>query len=228
MRSLILRAVAAIVLLAFSTSTAVMAQVPSVPPSAPKQTSDSDWTTPPPYSRPPGWTPGGAPTPGANASAEGGPGGVLVEVRTDDARTRIDRVLTGQSIPVCLAPCRKVLDRNSIYVIEGDGIRPSSQFLLPDDRTELTLDVRAGSTGRMLGGGLLIAGGLSVGYVGLLYWATGSVVNATSGNLTGQDGSHTKNSGLAMMSIGIPLAVVGLYLALTSQTKVVSSTGASF
>src|SRR4029077_1973154 len=88
-----------------------------------------------PYAPPGGYAYPGAP-PQAWGSPYGVPGGrlVYVELRSDDPRTRIDRVVGGARVPACFAPCQKMLETNSLYVIEGDGICATSQFMLLGDR----------------------------------------------------------------------------------------------
>jgi hypothetical protein len=171
---------------------------------------------PPPRELPPG--------------APSGTGGVLVELHTDDPNTRIDRVVGNATTPVCFAPCRKRLDRNNLYVIEGDGLRSTSQFLLPDDHDQVTLDVHAGSSARLAGGVVLMIGGGIVSYIGLLVWEVGTL----SHGLASYSNGDTRNSrsvadtGLVMMAIGIPATILGIYFAATTHTSVVSSSGATF
>ncbi len=174
-----------------------------------------------PFPSPGNWTyPAAAPA----------PGGVYVEMRSDNPNTRIDQVHGGASIPICAVPCRKVLGRDGVYVIQGDGMRATSNFVLPDDRQELTLDVKAGSTARLAGGVVLMAGGGAVSYLGLIFWSLGStqnslgMVNGTGGN----EGSAQVSAGSTMLLVGIPAVLIGLYVVLTTHTHVTSSTGATF
>jgi hypothetical protein len=41
-------------------------------------------------------------------------------------------------------------------------------------------------------------------------------------------GADQRNTGLVMMGIGLPACLIGLYIAMTTQTRVSSSTGATF
>jgi len=157
-------------------------------------------------------------------------GFVRLDLRADAAGVRLDRVVgQGATIPVCFAPCSRLVARNDVYVIQGDGVRTTSQFQLPDDRSEVTLDVHAGSTLRLGGGAALLLGGGIVGYVGMitteLGLATGSFADST-GTRTRSNGVTTV--GLGLMGVGAAALIGGIYLVLTSSTKVTSSTGATF
>jgi hypothetical protein len=174
---------------------------------------------------PPGYPPAGYPPPGAYPvwGAPPPPRWVLVELNSDDPRVRIDRVIGNNRVPACYAPCGKMLDTGSVYVIGGDGVRATSQFVLPDDRDKVTLDVQAGSSARMAGGIILMGGGIASAYLGFLVWELGKIseFDSTSSN----NGTRT---GATMMLIGIPAAVLGLYLTITTHTTVNSSTGSTF
>jgi hypothetical protein len=150
------------------------------------------------------------------------PPGVFVEVRADDPRVRIDRVmLDGVPVPVCAAPCRQVLDRSSAYLLQGDGVVATSPFLLPDGSNQVVLDVHAGSrTKRMLGVALLVVG------AGVTLVGFGGV--SLGGTFRGERGRREERNGLIMMGIGIPVAIVGWVLFRSARTSVVSSSGATF
>lgn len=99
-------------------------------------------------------------------------GGVFVEIRSPSRPVRIDRVIApGMTMPVCSSPCRQVLPRNSVYVITGDGVRPTSQFVLPDDRDRVLLDVKPGSSGDVMFGAVAAGAGLTSMYLGLIFLA---------------------------------------------------------
>ena len=158
-----------------------------------------------------------------------GTGGVYVEVRTSSSNVRIDRVLApGSTMTVCFAPCRKILPRNSVYVITGDGVRSTSNFILPDDRDRVTLEVKAGSTWQGLGGGVLVGAGGLVAYFGLILLLAGTAA-ANDPYGTGSTGSGSlKAAGGGMLAGGILAGLLGLYLLSDSHTTVKSSTGAQF
>jgi hypothetical protein len=181
---------------------------------------------PPPGAPPPGqW--GAQPAPGSAAPGYG-PRWVHVVMNSDDPRTRIDQVIAGGGIlPVCFAPCDKMLETNSLYIIEGDGVRATTRFMLPDDRDSVTLDVQAGSTARIAGGAILLGAGLVSAYIGALVWSAGSVSNSNGFNSPGE-GDSAVSVGRTMVVVGLGGAALGLYLALSSHTTVNSSTGSTF
>lgn len=224
----------ALMLTALAWATAARAQ-PADPPS--RQPPPAPGAPPP---APAGGLPWGtpyAPPPGAPGSAEWGaaaapppqlgmgPRWVYVELRSDDPRTRIDRVLEGTVIPVCFAPCRKMLDTNSLYVIEGEGVRATSKFVLPDDRDSVALDVQAGSTTRLAAGAILMGAGLVTAYIGALAWEASTLSNSFDGMAMA---NRSASVGETMVIVGVVGAVVGLSLALSTHTTVTSSTGSTF
>jgi hypothetical protein len=163
----------------------------------------------------------GAPAAGYPGAVQGG-GMIQVDVRADEPGVRLDRVQgQGISTAVCVAPCSKLVPRNNLYVIDGEGIRTTSQFLLPDDRNQVTLNVKAGSSARHGGGAVLLVAGLVIGYVGLMGLAA-----TESGTGSQSDQGATIGGGLLIG--GLAAAIGGLYLVMTSSTTVTSSTGATF
>jgi hypothetical protein len=179
---------------------------------------------PPPAYPLPGYPPPGYPPPYPGWGAPPPPRWVLVELNSDDPRARIDRVIGTNRVPACYAPCRKMLDTGSVYVIGGDGVRATSQFVLPDDRDKVTLDVKAGSSAQFAGGIILVGAGVAAAYLGFLVWELGKVSEI--------DSSSSSNNGVrtgeTMMLVGVPAAILGLYLTVTTHTTVNSSTGATF
>jgi hypothetical protein len=183
---------------------------------------------PPPGYPPPGYPPAGYPPPGAYPGwgTPPPPRWVLVELNSDDPRVRIDRVVGNNRVPACYAPCGKMLDTGSVYVIGGDGVRATSQFVLPDDRDKVTLDVQAGSSARVAGGIILLGAGIASTYLGFLVWELGKISEIDS--TTTSSSSNGVRTGATMMLIGIPAAVIGLVLTITTHTTVSSSTGSTF
>jgi hypothetical protein len=218
-----------------------MPSYPPAPPAPPRppasQPYDSWGGPPPPPQSPYAQSPYAQPPPYAQPSPYSasygappwfyGAGGVYVELRTDNPNVRIDRVVDGNYLPVCFAPCRKVLPRHDIYVITGDGVRSTSNFVLPDDRASVTLDVQAGSSARQVAGGVLMAGGIITAYVGLVVYAGGLGADRPA-STTGSSSSQTNPGGMIAAGIGVGAALVGLFLSSTSHTTVVSSTGNTF
>jgi hypothetical protein len=154
---------------------------------------------------------------------------VFVEIRSDNPSVRIDRVVGGQYAPVCLAPCRRWLPRSEVYVINGEGVRSTGQFMLPDDRQQVTLEVHAGSSSQLTWGVVLVCGGLAAGYLGLALIDAGVLDNtASSFNGSNSSGNGTIAVGSALLLSGLVAAGIGFFVAVTSHTTVVSSTGNSF
>lgn len=148
---------------------------------------------------------------------------IQVDIKADESGVRLDRVQgDGVTRPVCVAPCSRLVPRNNLYVINGDGIRTTSQFLLPDDRNQVTLDVKVGSSARHGGGAALLVVGGVVAYVGLI----------SLGGAAGSTGSQADNKaatiGGGLLVGGLAAAIAGVYLVMTSSTKVISSTGSTF
>ena len=112
--------------------------------------------------------------------------------------------------------------------ITGDGVRSTSRIRRPARRRRRgrTLDVRAGSTVRLVVGTLLIGGGVATIYIGALVWEASALSGLPGGDP--QRGDHLRRVGITMTAIGIPAALFGTYLALTSHTSVASSTGSTF
>jgi hypothetical protein len=118
--------------------------------------------------------------------------------------------------------------RNGLYVIQGEKIRTTSQFLLPDDRSDVTLTVQAGSAMRMGGGAaLLLAGGI-LGYLGLLAAELGLAVSSLAPGGGNSDSAAVTAAGLGALAVGMGAVIGGVYLILTSRTNVTSSTGSTF
>jgi len=151
-------------------------------------------------------------------------GGVYVEVRTSSRHVRIERVISpGHTMTVCFAPCRQILPRNSVYVIGGNGVRETSQFVLPDDRDRVTLDVKTGSTGQAAGGALLLGAGLLAAVIG------GALLLRGDSSSTGRSMSRSLTAGgFFLIGGGIVSGLLGVYLLSDAQTTVSSSTGTHF
>jgi hypothetical protein len=149
---------------------------------------------------------------------------IYVEMHSDDPHARIDRVVDGSKLPACVTPCRKWLRTDEVYVIEGDGVRSTSKFQLPDDRNAVTLDVEAGSSARLGGGAALMLGGGIVGYIGIFVVEAGAVSNINGNG----DGDNAIRVGGVMLVGGAVALIAGLYMVVTTTTKVTSSTGSTF
>jgi len=71
-------------------------------------------------------------------------------------------------------------------------------------------------------------GGLVVGYIGMITLELGLTAEAVSDGTTHDRSDKAATVGGVMLAAGVAAAIGGLYLAMTSSTKVTSSTGASF
>ena len=146
-------------------------------------------------------------------------GGVFVEIRTDNPRVRLDRLgWGGGTSPACAAPCRTTLERGALYLVQGDGIPPTSMFQLPRSPDQVTLDVDAGSyTRRYLGIGLMVGGGVAT----LLGFTRATL----GGSLEGAQGQDARRTGTIMMGVGVPAAVIGFFVFRSGSTVVKGSNG---
>ncbi len=145
------------------------------------------------------------------------PGGVYVELRSEDPGMRIDQVAPGgHSWPACEIPCRRVLQRNLTYVVQSDQAPPTSAFMLPENVNSLTLDAHPGSQARGNVGTLL---GVMGGIVGLI----GFIRLTTTGNSPSSD-----RNGLELVAVGAAVGISGFVLYRMSRTTVITSTGSTF
>lgn len=158
----------------------------------------------------------------ARAQSAPAPGDVVVDLQSPNRTVRIDQLLVdGTTLPVCYVPCRKALPRDGRYVIRGDGVPVTSQFVLPDDHSDLTLSVNPGSrAGRIAG--------VTMGIVGFVAMAVG--YGLSGGDPPDKDVSAPRPSpwGLVIGLGGMSLAGVGVGLWMSSETRVWSSSGHSF
>jgi len=183
-------------------------------------------TTVPPAPPDPWTSRGGVVSADADGSSAQAPGGGLIQVdlKADTAGVRLDRVLpAGNTSTVCFAPCTKLVRHDHLYVIEGEGIRATSQFVMPDDRNQVTLNVRAGSSARAGGGAALILGGIVLGYVGEVF----AFAALTDGSPAPRS-DNVATAGGVMVLVGLAALVGGIYMVLSSKTQVTSSTGSTF
>jgi hypothetical protein len=188
-------------------------------PPAPDSRQASPWEAP--SGPPPQAATWGTPTPAA------APATIYVDLKADNPNVRIDRTVGNLTVPVCLAPCRRPLPRDGIYVIQGDGVPATSRFQLPDDRQQVTLDVHAGSSGRRIAGATLIAAGVVAAYAGLLVADANSLSNGSDSSSNG--GVRGPSSWtLGLLGGGLMATLAGVYLCMTTHTTVVSSTGNTF
>jgi hypothetical protein len=188
-------------------------------PPMPDSQQASPWEAP--SGQPPQPASWGTPTPPA------APATIYVDLKADNPNVRLDRMAGNFTVPVCLAPCRRPLPRDGIYVIQGDGVPATSRFQLPDDRQQVTLDVHAGSSGRTIAGATLIVAGVVAAYAGLLVADANSLSNSSETSSSG--GVRGPSSwALGLLGGGLVATLAGVYLCVTTHTTVVSSTGNTF
>jgi hypothetical protein len=142
---------------------------------------------------------------------------VYVELGASNPRVRIFHLLPdGAAVPVCGVPCRSLLVRDQIYVIAGEGLRPSRPFTLPDHLQRVTLDVEPTPAWRY---------DLAVAMLG-----TGTVVFGAAGLVFGEDRNRPDPPYAGPLVLGsIVLALVGgIVLTANARTTVRSSSGVTF
>jgi hypothetical protein len=157
----------------------------------------------------------------ARAQAAAGDEGVFVDLQSHDASVRIDMVMgDGTTSPMCSVPCRKALPRAALYVIRSDELPTTSPFLLPSDRSDLTLSVRPGSrSGRIAGMSLTAAGAVAM-VVGFMF--------SPADNFDDKSG-HPPPAWPAILDLGgIVVGTVGAIIWWRSEPRVSSSSGRTF
>lgn len=151
---------------------------------------------------------------------------VEIVLRADAPGVHIDRFVDGAAVPICVAPCNRVLPRDGVYVISGPGLPPTRPFTL-NGSTQTTLAVRIGSSVRRDVG----LGVLSTGMVALLGGGLATAVIGIHDLATRPDDAPGDPwaGRLAYVSLaGIPMIVTGAILMLTSPTRVTTSDGVTF
>lgn len=157
----------------------------------------------------------------AHAQAAAGDEGVFVDLQSHDATVRIDMVMgDGTTSPMCSVPCRKALPRAALYVIRSDDLRATSPFLLPSDRSDLTLSVRPGSrSGRIAGMSLTAAGAVAM-VVGFMF--------SPADNFDDKSGRPPPAWPAILDLGGIVVGTVGAVIWWRSEPRVSSSSGRTF
>jgi hypothetical protein len=116
-----------------------------------------------------------------------------------------------------------------VYVITGEGVRATSQFVLPDDRDRVVLDVKPGSSGNVVFGAVAMGAGLISAYIGLVFVAASELnMNSDPYYQENRNTGPGKTVGGVMIVGGLIAGIVGFYYVLTTKTEVTSSTGARF
>ena len=157
----------------------------------------------------------------ARAQPAAGDDGVFVDLQSHDPSVRIDRVMgDGTTSPMCSVPCRKALPRAALYVIRSDALAATSPFLLPSDRSDLTLSVRPGSRAGRIAGMSLVAVGAVAMVVGFMF--------SPADNFDDKP-AHPPPAWPAIAGLaGIAAAAVGAVIWWRSEPRVSSSSGRTF
>jgi hypothetical protein len=161
--------------------------------------------------------------------------GVFVHLRADDPRATLERrskVETYSGLPIkdaaivgvatwtpeCVAPCEASIDPKYAYRVGGDGLVPSSTFILPRGG-DVTVDAKMGSAYGRLGGLALVgtgAGGMVLGVAALA--VTPILANDNVGTPAVRSGVMV--SGAALTGLGALALGAGLWLWAQNDTKV--------
>jgi hypothetical protein len=156
------------------------------------------------------------------------PGGVYVEVRTTTPNVRIDRIVDGVAVPVCFAPCNRMLPRAGLYVIDGQGIQATrDRFVLPRDRQQLVLDVQGGSSVLHGIGAATAVTGLVTAGLGLFAATIVSLGSIDEEETAQQTDRRLEYRALAVVGVGAAVGILGACLIDASRTKVTTSGGAT-
>jgi hypothetical protein len=157
----------------------------------------------------------------ANAQSAAGDEGVFVDLQSHDSSVRIDMVMgDGTTSPMCSVPCRKALPRAALYVIRSDNLAPTSPFVLPSDRSDLTLSVRPGSRSGRIAGMSLFAVGAVAGVVGFMF--------SPADNFDDKSGRPPPAWPAILDLGGLVFGVVGGVIWWRSEPRVSSSSGRTF
>jgi hypothetical protein len=157
----------------------------------------------------------------ARAQAAAADDGVFVDLQSHDPSVRIDMVMgDGTTSPMCSVPCRKALPRAALYVIRSDALAATSPFLLPSDRSDLTLSVRPGSrTGRIAGMSLVAVGAVAM-VVGFMF--------SPADNFDDKSGRPPPVWPAILDVGGIVVGAVGAVIWWRGEPRVSSSSGRTF
>ncbi len=147
----------------------------------------------------------------------------IAGVSTGYVGGRAATVITTERI--CRAPCQELVDVNDVtdFFIAGDGVTPSGKLDLALYGDSVNIKVKAGSSGRRVGGimslagglGLMVAGGLLGGLFALMP-SSGSTSDLTNGFMVG---------GFITAGVGLVLTVLGIILLPGSGTDVAVAQG---
>jgi TPR repeat protein len=160
-------------------------------------------------------------------------GGVKIKLDTDNQQVTLEHVLSESvqmqqvgkytvAVPVvatstvCAVPCNSSLDPNWKYRVAGNGVSPSSSFMLGAQQGDaLTLKVHAGSHGTQVTGVWLTATGIVFAAIGAVVLPLGLAQGKTPAAAVG-GGS---------LAIGLATLIPGIVLLTGSSTHVTTDSG---
>jgi hypothetical protein len=142
---------------------------------------------------------------------------VYVNIRSANPNLRLYRII-GAPSAVCAAPCRQRLDAHASYMIQGDGIRPTPPFRLPDSQQQVTLDVNTGSVGWYKAGIALIVVGGAVSFADYVV-----ALLLVPYNTETPSSAPSRTPPIAIEASALAIAGIGLCLFLANNTTTVRS-----
>jgi TPR repeat protein len=160
-------------------------------------------------------------------------GGVKIKMDTDNSQVTLEHVLSESvqmqqvgkysvAVPVvatstvCAAPCDTTLDPNWKYRVAGNGVSPSSSFMLGAHQGDaLTLKVRPGSHGSQVTGVWLTATGIVFAIIGAVVLPVGLA----------QGKAPAAAVGGGSLAIGAATLIPGIVLLSGSSTRVTTDSG---
>lgn len=176
----------------------------------------------------------------AHAEEEGG--GPVVELSADDGNATIEK-RTGTTAPslgiletgilsvgqwqhACVAPCQMRLDPRFTYRVAGDGLVPTSSFVLPRGEDRVRIDAKMGSSPARVSGMILTgAGAAAIALGGAALIASPILASEDAGS----EGFRTAvlAGGIGAVSVGAIAATVGLFMWLSNGSSAYPRTVAS-
>jgi hypothetical protein len=145
---------------------------------------------------------------------------VYVNIRSANPNLRLYRIIGGAPSAVCAGPCRQRLDAHASYMIQGDGIRPTPPFRLPDSQQPVTLDVNTGSAGWYKAGIALIVVGGAVSFADYIVAQLLVPYNTETPPSASSAPSRTT---IAIQASALAIAGIGLCLLLATHTTTVKN-----
>lgn len=134
--------------------------------------------------------------------------------------TVLERVDHGRAEPVCNAPCDRPVDPDAKYVVNGEGVRASNSFRIPEDSRVFRVDVKPASSGGFTAGVVLTTIG-GVFMAGALAFLGGAAASTSSADLGLEVFSFIGaiSCGTVSLATGIP-GMVMLFSNIQSRARV--------